>query len=176
MRILIIALPRSGGQTLTQWIANEMNYKPYHEPIRMKTYNGMESDGVVVKWLIGDIHNSIFNPIGWDRVIGLKRENIKAGAESHARALERRSWNSRYTITDKWIKENQNEIATATEYIQSGITKLETHPLIELHVSYEKIFESTTDIKRITDYIGIHPQYTEILNPENRYRNSGKFI
>ena len=53
MRILIIALARSGGYQLNEWLALELGYKMIHEPIR--TNQSVEGDNIVVKYLINEI-------------------------------------------------------------------------------------------------------------------------
>ena len=55
MRILIIALGRSGGYQLNEWLAFELGYKMIHEPIR--TNQSIEGDNIVVKYLINEIEN-----------------------------------------------------------------------------------------------------------------------
>ena len=50
MRILIIALGRSGGYQLNEWLALELGYKMVHEPIR--TNQSIEGDNIVVKYLL----------------------------------------------------------------------------------------------------------------------------
>ena len=57
MRILIIALARSGGYQLNEWLALELGYKMIHEPIR--TNESIEGDNIVVKYLINEIENKL---------------------------------------------------------------------------------------------------------------------
>ena len=70
MRILIIALARSGGYQLNEWLALELGYKMIHEPIR--TNQSVEGDNIVVKYLINEIEDRTdIDYINWDKIIGL---------------------------------------------------------------------------------------------------------
>jgi hypothetical protein len=70
MRILIIALRRSGGYQLNQWLALELGYKMIHEPIRSN--QSIEGDNIVVKYLIDEIQNTKDIDLeNWDKIIGL---------------------------------------------------------------------------------------------------------
>jgi hypothetical protein len=69
MRILIIAVERSGGFQLTKWLSWEMGYKPIHEPIMIP--QSIEGDNIVVKYLIGEIKDkNNVDLTNWDKIIG----------------------------------------------------------------------------------------------------------
>jgi hypothetical protein len=55
MRILIIAIGRSGGYQLNGWLSNEMGYKMIHEPTRNNL--SINQDNIVVKYNIDEIEN-----------------------------------------------------------------------------------------------------------------------
>ena len=55
MRILIIALARSGGYQLNEWLALELGYKMIHEPIWNN--KSIEGNDIVVKYNISEIEN-----------------------------------------------------------------------------------------------------------------------
>jgi len=112
MRILIIALPRTGSKVFTKWLSTELGYKEYVEPNRMENIEGIEGDNVVVKWDSWEITNpEITNDIvdtSWDKTILLSREDTYDQAISLTRARERDdTWwvGSQYTITPEWIKD-----------------------------------------------------------------------
>ena len=81
MRILIIALARSGGYQLNEWLALELGYKPIHKPIR--TNESIEGDNIVVKYITTDIKDKIkFDFNNWDKIIGLIRNDTMECAKS----------------------------------------------------------------------------------------------
>ena len=55
MRILIIAIGRSGGYQLNEWLSIEMGYKMIHEPTRNNL--SINQDNIVVKYNIDEIEN-----------------------------------------------------------------------------------------------------------------------
>ena len=103
MRILIIALGRSGGYQLNEWLALELGYKMVHEP--MKTNESIEGDDIVVKYLITDIEDkNIINYKNWDKIIGLTREDTMECAISQIKAVQTSEWRIGYEVSDEWIK------------------------------------------------------------------------
>ncbi len=68
MRILIIALPRTGSKVFTKWLSTELGYKEYVEPNRMENIEGIEGDNVVVKWDSWEM-DPIVAEGDWDKVI-----------------------------------------------------------------------------------------------------------
>ena len=85
MRILIIALPRTGSTSLLYKIAKERNLKPFFEPFdgtNRVVYNG--EDNCVVKTIICH-HSNNFELINFfDEIILLNRRNLKELIESHS--------------------------------------------------------------------------------------------
>ena len=73
MRILIIALGRSGGYQLNKWLALELGYKMIHEPIRRNA--SIEGNNIVVKYLVSDIQNRTDIDLqNWDKIIAVVQE------------------------------------------------------------------------------------------------------
>jgi hypothetical protein len=174
MRILIIAVGRSGGYQLNQWLALELNYKMVHEPINNKL--NTNDDNIVVKCLLNEIKTEEkFDLKNWDKIIGLIRTDIKECAISHAAAEERSEWRNGYEVTNEWIlnnietiNKNQQRIVDETDYIN-------TIKEIGLMVTYEEIYDTKTDIDRIKKYIGLCDlKYHHLLDNTNRLRNRNK--
>lgn len=85
MRVLIIALPRTGSTSLLYKIAKERNLKPYFEPFdgtNRVNYNG--EDNCVVKTIICHHSNNFELINSFDETILLNRRNIKDLIESHS--------------------------------------------------------------------------------------------
>lgn len=93
MKVLIIALPRTGSTSLLSKIGKEKSLTEIYEPYGIHRLTPYESwmDGVVVKTIIEQVPTDenwkdwILNLIQeFDEVILLSRKDLKACAESHA--------------------------------------------------------------------------------------------
>jgi len=97
MKILIIAIPRSGSSTLTNSLAKVLQYDKYHEPFnydhpKLAQRNLPEKfpKNVIVKTLFHQLPLNANNPFDfykneiseYDKVIILARQDIKAAYES----------------------------------------------------------------------------------------------
>lgn len=167
MRVCIVAMARSGGYGLGEWISTELNHTYYHEPI----YNGIstEGDNIVVKYLITEIDKTENALIGWDKIIGLVRENERECAISQTYAVENKEWRRGYKLNSEWISERENAIKGFEEW--ALIQKEFIQNLNVFNVSYEGIYNRGKDIKRILEYLNIgEAKYLHLLNPSNRLR------
>ena len=174
MRILIIALARSGGYQLNEWLALELGYKMIHEPIWNN--KSIDGDNIVVKYNISEIKNKKkFNYTNWDKIIGLIRTDTKECAISQAAAEERNEWRSGYEITNEWVLNNIETINSHQQWIMSDINYISTIKQISLMVTYEGIYYTKGDIDRIKKYIGlVDLKYEHLLDNTNRLRNRNK--
>lgn len=85
MRVLIIALPRTGSTSLLKKIAKEKNLKPFFEPFdgtNRVIYNNENNS--VVKTIISHYPNNLELINKFDEVILLNRKNLKDLIESHS--------------------------------------------------------------------------------------------
>lgn len=169
MRVGIIAMPRSGGLNLCEWIANELGAEFIHEPKN----NGIVVDNrtnLVVKWLTGEWGNNELPKM--DKWIGLWRNDCREAAISVVKASESNVWHKPYTLTDEWIKDREVKIREA-EVAMRGLRDITmSNTKIELGVSYEGIYQSGEDIQKLTDYLGLNPpKYLYMLDKSNRLRN-----
>ena len=174
MRILIIALGRSGGYQLNEWLALELGYKMIHEPIR--TNQSIEGDNIVVKYLINEIENRTdIDLINWDKMIGLTRMDVRECAISQTKAVQTNKWRDGYEVSSEWINQNETDI-NHFEYLKNkSIDYLNKIKEIQLKVTYERIYNTKEDIQRIKDYIGIsNTKYEHLLDNTNRLRNRRK--
>jgi hypothetical protein len=174
MRILIIALARSGGYQLNEWLALELGYKMIHEPIR--TNESIEGDNIVVKYLINEIENRIdIDLTNWDKIIGLTRVDVRECAISQTRAVQTKEWRSGYEVSEEWIIENEIDIKHFEEWANKRNDYINNIKEIQLRVTYETIYNTKEDIQRIKDYIGItNTKYEHLLDNTNRLRNRSK--
>jgi len=174
MRILIIALGRSGGYQLNKWLALELGYKMIHEPT--KTNESINGDNIVVKYLIDGIENKIdIDFTNWDKIIGLTREDTMECAISQIKAVQTSEWRIGYEVSDEWIKKNEKDIKDFKEWANKLNDYINNLKEIELRVTYENIYNTKGDIQKIKDYIGIiNVNYEHLLDNTNRLRNRSK--
>jgi hypothetical protein len=174
MRILIIALARSGGYQLNEWLALELGYKPIHEPIR--TNESIEGDNIVVKYITTDIKDKIkFDFNNWDKIIGLIRNDTMECAKSFVYAEQTSKWHIGYEITNEWIESNKENIIEVESLIKNEINFIKELNGIQLQITYERIYNTKEDLQRIKDYIGItNTKYEHLLDNTNRLRNRSK--
>jgi len=174
MRILIIAMGRSGGYQLNEWLALELNYKMIHEPIENKL--NINGGNIVVKCLLSEIKNEKnFDFKNWDKIIGLIRTDVRECAISLTSAAERNVWRSAYVITNEWILNNIETINQNQRWIESDNNYISNIKEIGLIVTYEGIYNTKEDIQKIKDYIGIsNTKYEHLLDNTNRLRNRNK--
>lgn len=184
MRILIIAMGRSGGYSLLHWIGSEKKYQTIHEPtmdngdtlsiykMRLLSKN---KDNTVAKYLISEIENELdtFDWSNWDKVIGLIRNDTHECAISHCWALSSNIWRECYEIPNEWLIENEEQIKEEEYRLQKNKEIISNIPQIELLVSYENIYQSKVDINRLTEYLNIEKVNSySLLDNRNRLRNA----
>lgn len=174
MRILIIAVARSGGHQLNEWLALELGYKMIHEPI--KTNQSIDGNNIVVKYITTDIKDKTkFDFKNWDKIIGLIRNDTIECAQSFVYAEQTNKWHVGYEITNEWIEDNKESIIEVESLIKNEINIIKELNAIQLQVTYEGIYHTKEDIQRIKDYIGItNAKYEHLLDITNRLRNRNK--
>jgi hypothetical protein len=189
MRILIIAMGRSGGYSLLNWIGSEKRYQTIHEPTMdigdiLSIYKmrllAKNKNNTVVKYLISEIENELdtFDWSNWDKIIGLIRNNTRECAISHCWALSSNIWSGCYEISNEWITENEEEIKQEESRLQKNKEVISNIPQIELLVSYENIYcenlyKNNTDIDKLTQYLEIKKINSySILDNRNRLQNT----
>jgi len=164
---------RSGGYQLGSWISYELELKFIHEPITNKlNENG---DKVVTKYLITELEDYNRDSIKkYNKVIGLIREEDRDCAESQCWAERNKKWRKNYSISQKWIQENETYISEMEKWVRSKRGKLLNIEELDLIVSYEGIYQSKDDIPKLLDYLGItSPKYLHFLDNSLRLRDVG---
>jgi hypothetical protein len=192
MRILILTHERSGGMNLLMWLCREFSmgyynepFNCYHEPFNNSSEppNLLKMENIIVKEFPERIKENFDTPINdfistFDYVIILIRNNTYETAISATfmRSPERGKIHVQnvYNVDDLWIEKNKQEILLKQKELEEKIKFLKS---IEngLVVSYENIYENTSDIENIKNYLKIKStKFTEILNNRHKLRN-GKF-
>jgi len=174
MRILIIALARSGGYQLNEWLALELGYKMVHEP----TWNKLDinENNIVVKYNIAEIEEATdIDLTKWDKIIGLTRIDTYNTSISQFSAMERKEYRLGYEVSNEWIEKNKTDIEHFQKWIEEKVCIVNGIKEIQLKVTYEGIYNTKEDIQRIKDYIGItNTKYEHLLDSTNRLRNRSK--
>jgi len=187
MRILIIAMGRSGGYSLLNWIGSEKGYQTIHEPTMdngdiLSIYKmrllAKKKNNTVVKYLISEIENELdtFDWSNWDKIIGLIRNDTRECAISHCWALSSDSWRDCYEISNEWLIENEEKIKEEESRLQKNKQLISNIPQIELLISYENIYEnvyqSGGDINKLIKYLEIKKVSSySLLDNRNKLRN-----
>ncbi len=167
MKVLILAVGRSGGYRLSQWLSMEFGYKQIHEP---KDKNYIPNDGEIVKELIIDKPNTIKC---YDKVIGLIRENVDEAAVSQLRGMKSNKWHENYIVTNDWLNDNQNEInETKLDILKLNDSVLNDKD-IQLVVTYEKIYNTKEDVEKLKDFLNIKEfNYLNHIDKKYKYRSN----
>jgi hypothetical protein len=181
MKILIIANMRSGSTTLLKWLGKELGYKTInelHNPIFPVNFD-LNSENFIVKEMYHHIKDIKDYKSNFDKVITLTRNDTYDSAISLLFCHEKRNYDyhSKYKIDDNWIANRINEIHRMQDEFISQNNEIIS--LNEFHITYEGIFQTKSDIKKLCDYIGLDfkkLKAKEIINNNNRYRNNTKLI
>jgi hypothetical protein len=128
--------------------------------------------------LVGEIKdNKDINLNNWDKIIGLVRMDTYDSAISQTRCLERNKWHDPYEISEHWIQNNLELINENEKVIKSNIDYLQGIKEIQLFTTYEGIYHSREDIRRIKDYIGLkNTKHEYLLDNKNRLRKKNQMI
>jgi len=176
MRILIYALPRTGSNSLTQYIANSLHYKEIIEPYNENRYwdkdltefDIWERDNVVVKMMLGqgeEKYNNVSSK--FDKTVILYRENVSEQAESFVHATKSIDWHAPYIYDPS--KVNQNEYLEILDQFNSRLEKIKSYN--HFTVTYENLYISGIDKDRLDEYIGItNKSFRFMLDSRNKYR------
>jgi len=193
MKILIIAIPRSGSNTLLKSMSSMLKLKridePFNEAIRKNVkYDSVPENNMVVKSLI-DIIVPNRNTINFykeysklfDKTIILSRKNTQEAAESYAFQM----WTPT-NIPNRWHhKYNYNQLGDIdkwVEFMRKNTSDLEILSK-ELNIEidwYEDLY--CGDEEKIVNFLNKHeidvdiPEFSEYLNPKHKLRQGKKTI
>lgn len=182
MRILVYALPRTGSNNLTHYIANSLHYREIIEPYNeyrfwdkdITEFDIWERDNVVVKMMVGqgeELYEDVTSR--FDKTVILYREDIKGQAESFVHASKSADWHAPYVYDPS--KVDQDFYLEVFDKFNSRLEKIKSYK--HFTVTYENLYLSGTDRDRLDEYIGITTKsFRFMLDPRNRYRQSGEVI
>ena len=184
MRILIIALPRTGSSNLLKGIAegnflneSEVYYEPFH--LSKTNQDLVYTTNTLVKTLIEQTTNEFLLQYKekFDKVILLSRKNLFKATESLAYSFQSEDFHKPYEfsskdIDKKWIKYSKNYIKKAyTQLLKfSSLTKI---PI----TYYEDLYSGDKEfVKNFLKVYNIQVQNFDVmyecLNPKNKYRKN----
>ena len=174
---------RTGSTTLARWLALELGYKLYSEPHCdiVEVDKPLDSeDNIVVKEIWHHIEGMVgLNDYikGFDRVIGLVREDIRDCSISivHFKDLDWKDKHNRYMINEEWIAQNEEEIQRLYSEIKDRNDKIQR--ICSFNVTYEGIYNTKEDLDRLCSYIGLKElKHSYLLGSEYKLRNNLKLI
>ena len=185
MRILIIAHQRSGSTSLARWLSMELKHQCILEPFNddkdywnydknKKLDLSINEKNIVCKCLYIQFPKD-FMIEKWsttfDKIILLKRNNIRDSIISEIKANESKNYDGNYTIDGEWIEKNkkiiEERVSVFTEY-NDKIDKLNG-----LHITYEGIYNTKEDIENVKKYLEIKElKYSHFIDKKFRYQNN----
>ena len=172
MKVIIVAMGRSGGYRLGEWISTELNLTYYHEPLISGEM--VTEENRVVKYLLDEWRRMDTKP-EYDILIGLIREDSIECSISHIKGNEIGNFRIGYEVSEEWLKRNEENIKRESLIMDSWKIEMESLPTDTL-ISYEGIY-NRGETKALCELLGIHnPKYLHLLDTSNRLRKtkSGK--
>tara|TARA_R110000823_G_scaffold194368_2_gene325694 strand:+ start:1921 stop:2490 length:570 start_codon:yes stop_codon:yes gene_type:complete len=183
MRVLIIAIPRSGSTSLIRAMSLTLKLNRVDEPFNDRLWESVNwdhtpDDNVVVKSLMDIYVNNrveFFKRYSklFDKTIILSRHNLKEVAESYAFQIdrnERNEWHSKYKYTHKESVDKHYEFIYKQN---SDIIKLSKELKIEMDW-YEDLYSGERD--KLIHFINKHDLGIDVdtlskhLDPKGRLR------
>ena len=157
MKILIIALPRTGSTSLLKKISKDRNLKSFFEPFDgtdRVIYNN--EDNSVLKTIICHHPNNFELSKEFDEIILLSRKNILECAESHA---------------------YQTYFSKTKNYNSNNPYYYEQVPADIFELCYNDVLKWNNDLKQLSDKLNIPITYYEDIyniNHSDRLRKGSK--
>jgi hypothetical protein len=166
MKVIIVAMGRSGGYRLGEWISTELNHTYYHEPLI--SGEKVTEGNRIVKYLLDEWRRMDTKP-EWDVLIGLVREGDRDCAISHIKSNEIQNFRIEYEVDTEWENQREEEILRESELMRgwrAEIEEIET----DITLTYEGIYERG-ETKAVCELLGIqNPKYLHLLDTSNRLR------
>jgi hypothetical protein len=177
MNICILSYSRCGGTTFANWLAKEINIKYIHEPFNKKHNSIYKNINFLVDEYVIKLEPDHLDKIPGDKItIGLIRENVYDCAISNLKALQTNRWHSAYKVDNNWLKKNEIELKELSKNITIQNFKIKQLKLNSI-VSYEGLYETGEDIKKIQNLLNIKIlKYPELMDNSLKYRNGKERI
>lgn len=182
MRICIVGTSRSGTTSLLNYICHSLSLDGITEPFNnslgernITEYDIWKKPNTVVKHLIEQVPKDKLNILNnyYDKVILIFREDSKAAAQSWLAAEASLSWDRHYNYES--IISNLNEEKVYRK-LKEDITKRERlvaliKSLNYFTTTYEDLFLSGRDVKKIKDFLSITSvKYDYLLDSSRKLR------
>lgn len=178
MNVCIVGYSRVGGTTLGHWLSRELDLTYVHEPFnpRIPTYRD-DLDFSANHFLI-KVHTDELDMVEGEKItIGLIREDTFDCAISILSANQTNRWHLPYIVDEGWINSNREELETISLNLQNTNLQMKSMKW-DLFLTYEGIYQTGEDIKKIKDFFDIDEFKWQSLyiNENLRYRNKPKRI
>jgi hypothetical protein len=184
VRILIVGTPRSGTNTLLDWISKERDYlkiyEPYNEICKLRTYKqedeiklveDVTNQNIVVKCLSFEVEKNQHVLTLFDKIIVIVRNNTKEQSESLWNSKRTNNWGERYYISPSQLKLYSGDISSEEPRLIFENDKLKEIGN-SLQVTYEGVYVSGLDIERIKNFLNLETcRHISLLSNDNRYRH-----
>jgi hypothetical protein len=177
MNICILSYSRYGGTTFGNWLSKEFNVRYIHEPFNKNHNSIYKNVNLLTNKYVVKLEPEDLNKIPGDKItIGLIRENTYECAISNLKALQTNRWHSPYNVDDNWLKKNEIQLKELSKNIAIQNFKMKELKL-NILVSYEGLYETREDIKKIQNLLNIKtPKYLELMDNSLKYRNGKERI
>lgn len=177
MNICILSYSRVGGTSLGNWLSKEFDIKYIHEPFNENHKHIYKNINLLKNKYVIKLAPEDLNKISGDKItIGLIRENVYDCAISNLKALQSNRWHSPYIVDDFWLEKNKIELEEISKNVFNQNIKIKNLQL-DIVVSYEGLYETGEDIKKIQNLLNIKAlKYPELMNKSLKYRNGKERI
>ena len=140
----------------------------------MNNIEGIEGDGVVVKWIWNEMPQETLNE-RWDKIILLSRENLREQGIYMQRARERNEWIDEYGVSTQWIKRNEKGILHWQNLFK--VERDELNRTNGIRITYESIYIRGEGRELLKRELGVVEwKHLDIISPDKRYRKETKPI
>jgi hypothetical protein len=175
MKILIYTTHRTGSTSLANYLMIHYDCDYYRESY-FKNGKMVEvlnkNKNAIVKFTPLEVDYQSVRHL-FDKCIILYRDNIIEQAESWLYADKVKKHFEPYTIDDKFLKENKEEIDSKIQTIKNENEKLKSCDNA-LHITYEELYYSTKGIVEIENYLGT--KFSFKMDSKKKYRDTKKTL
>ena len=184
MRICILGSPRSGTTSLLNYISESLNIfklnEPYNSDFPITEQSTWPKDNMAVKHLMHQLSNKQKLDLHkhFDKVVCIYRKDLKASSESWLTGYYTGNWSLPYTYAETKAIENSKLNIYSKEFIKQKRKQeiKEINQLKYFTITYEDLFYSDKDKKRLNKYLNIKSPLLEYLDTSKRLRKDSVYI
>ena len=178
MNVCVVCRSRVGGTSFGNWLSKELKLDYIHEPFNKNHKELYKHIDYSENKFVIKLEPYQLDLIKTDKkIIGLIRENTFDCAISLVHSLQSDKWHREYTITQRWIDDNIEEIKEMEIKIKNENNSIK-EMYTDILVTYEGIYVTHTDIPKLQQFFNVKnfSYISQYLNPKMRYRNRTKII